>query len=193
MGILSTFEFGFQKRIANESIERYGKENVIVIRKSKFFLWTKVLIPFLFWTTILVVVLVLLIKHISTSWLLWSLIVLSCFLWIAPNIKTLQYFLDYEMDFIVVNPRSFIRYDQDGLFQRVSKTIDLKKIRSISVRKRGFWNSIFNNGSLLVVSEGGEAEQDEKLRAGEINFRNLYNPEAYSKQINEFLSKIFNE
>ncbi|OQB41810.1 MAG: hypothetical protein BWY04_00604 [candidate division CPR1 bacterium ADurb.Bin160] len=118
---------------------------MIVIRKSKFFLWTKVLIPFLFWTTILVVVLVLLIKHISTSWLLWSLIVLSCFLWIAPNIKTLQYFLDYEMDFIVVNPRSFIRYDQDGLFQRVSKTIDLKKIRSISVRKRGFWNSIFNN------------------------------------------------
>lgn len=193
MGILSTFEFGFQKRIANESIERYWKENVIVIRKSKFFLWTKVLIPFLFWTTILVVVLVLLIKHISTSWLLWSLIVLSCFLWIAPNIKTLQYFLDYEMDFIVVNPRSFIRYDQDGLFQRVSKTIDLKKIRSISVRKRGFWNSIFNNWSLLVVSEWWEAEQDEKLRAWEINFRNLYNPEAYSKQINGFLSKIFNE
>lgn len=193
MWILSTFESGFKKRMVNEAIERYGEENIIVIRKSKFFLWIKALIPFLFWTLILVVALVLFIKYISTSWFLWSLILLSVIVWIIPNVKVLKYFLDYKMDFIIVNPRSVIRYDQDGLFKRVSKTIDLKKIRSISVRKRWFWNSVFNNWSLVVVSEWWEAEQNEKLRAGEINFRYLYNPEACNKIINDFLSKIFNE
>ncbi|HPC34923.1 MAG TPA: hypothetical protein PLP73_04585 [Candidatus Absconditabacterales bacterium] len=195
MGILSSLDLRFKKKTVNEFVSQYGQENVIVVKKSKFFLWTKVLIPFTFWTSLFIISLVLIIKYIFdySSWLFWSTFVLSIFLWIVLNARVIKYYLDYKMDFIVVNPRSFIRFDQDGLFKKVSKTIDLRKVRSISVRKIGFWNSLFNNGTLVIVSEGGEAEEDAKLRAGEIVFNDVYNPEAYDKKINDFLNKAFNQ
>lgn len=191
MSIISTFDPHFQKKILRESIDKYWEDKVIIIRKSRFFLWTKVLIPFLFWTSILILLFIFFIKNINVDWFLWLLIILSTILWFIPNAEILWYYLDYKMDFIIVNPRSFIRYDQDWFFKRVSKTIDLKKIRSISVRKTWFWNSIFNNGSLVVLSEWWETEQDEALKAGEIIFRFLYNPELYNQKINNLLSDTF--
>ena len=191
MWIISTFDPKFQKKTLNELVEKYWAEKVILIKKSRFFLWIKVLVPFLFWTSLLIFALIVFVKNINVDWFLWSLVVLSFILWIIPNSKALKYYLDYKMDFIIVNPRSFIRYDQEWFFKRVSKTIDLKKIRSISVRKRWFWNSIFNNGSLLVLSEWWESEKDDALKAWEITFRYLHNPEFYNKRINDLLSEIF--
>ncbi len=191
MWIISTFDPKFQKKTLNELVEKYWAEKVILIKKSRFFLWIKVLVPFLFWTSLLIFALIVFVKKINVDWFLWSLVVLSFILWIIPNSKALKYYLDYKMDFIIVNPRSFIRYDQDWFFKRVSKTIDLKKIRSISVRKTWFWNSIFNNGSLVILSEWWETEQDEALKAGEIIFRFLYNPELYNQKINNLLSDTF--
>lgn len=195
MWILSSLDLRFKKKTVNEFVSQYWQENVIVVKKSKFFLWTKVLIPFTFWTSLFIISLVLIIKYIFdySSWLFWSTFVLSIFLWIVLNARVIKNYLDYKMDFIVVNPRSFIRFDQDGLFKKVSKTIDLRKVRSISVRKIWFWNSLFNNWTLVIVSEWWEAEEDAKLRAWEIVFNDVYNPEAYDKKINDFLNKAFNQ
>lgn len=195
MWILSSLDLRFKTKTFNEYVSQYWRENIILIKKSKYFLWTKILIPFTFWTSLLVLALIFLVKYVSdyVPWLFWSLIVLSIFLWIVLNAKVIKYFLDYKMDFIILNPRSFIRFDQDGLFKKVSKTIDLRKVRSISVRKMWFWNSLFNNWTLVIVSEWWEAEEDAKLRAWEIMFNDVYNPEAYNKKINDFLNKAFNQ
>ena len=191
MWIISTFDPKFQRKILNESIEKYWSEKIILIKKSKFFLWTRVVIPFVFWTAILFIALVIFVNNINVDWFLWSLIVLSVILWIIPNLKILNFYLDYKMDFIIVNPRAFVRYDQEWFFRTVSKTIDLKKIRSISVRREWFLNSIFNNGTLVVLSEWWESEPDESLKAGEIIFRYLYSPDSYNKKINDLINETF--
>jgi hypothetical protein len=193
MWIISTFDPKFQKRVFSENVELYWEDNVIHIKKSKLFFWTKFFLPFFLWTAVLFLLLFVTIPNIDVNRFLWTLIILYVVFWFIPISKAIKFYLDYKMDFIIVNPRSFLRYDQEWFFKRVSKTIDLKKIRSISVRKTWFWNSIFNNWSLIVLSEWGESEKDEKLRAWEITFKYLYNPESYNKRINDLLSKVFSK
>lgn len=191
MWILSTFDRNYRKKSINEAIKKFWPANVIVLRKSKYFLWTKSVIPFLIRTILLLIIIIFLFKYIQVQRFLIMSISIFVASRISLNIKVVKNLLDYTMDFIIVTPRSFVRYDQEWLFKRLSKTIDLKKIRSISIRKRGFRNSIFNNGTLIVLSEWWEAEQNEKFKAGEIVFRYLYDPEHYNQKINDFLSEVF--
>lgn len=191
MGFVSTFSPKFQKKVIKQNIDQYGIENVIHIKKSKLFLWKKILIPFIFWTSVIVVISVLSLPNIWAKWFLWTTIVLFLLLWIISVSKSFKLFLDYKMDFIVVTPRSFIKYDQEWFFKRVSKTIDLKKIRSLSVRKKWFLNSIFNNWNLVVLSEWSENEKDVSMRAGEINFDYLYDPDSIEIKINDLLTRVF--
>jgi len=191
MWILSTFNPGFQKKVFKENIELYWEDKVIKIKKSKRFLWTRILIPFSFWTILAIFAIIFLSSKIQVNWFLWSVIILLIFLWFIPFIKVVKYYLDYKMDFIIVTPRSFLRYDQDWFFKTVSKTIDLKKIRSISVRKSWLFSSIFNDWTLVILSEWWESEKEEDMRAWEITFNNLYNPELYNERINDLLSTVF--
>lgn len=99
-------------------------------------------------------------------------------------------FFDYKIDFIILTPKSLIRYDQTGIFTRSSKIIELKNLKTVSVRKKWFFSSIFNDWSLLFLSEGGfwwESDKDRKGSLGEIVFTWVYNPERYKKEINRFL------
>ncbi|HRX64171.1 MAG TPA: hypothetical protein P5060_03655 [Candidatus Absconditabacterales bacterium] len=191
MGIISTFDPKFQRRVIQENRELYGKEDVIYIRKSKLFFVLKVLIPAIFWMILLIFVLAVSIPNISAQWFLITVIVVFIGLRLIPIFRIIKFYLDYKMDFIIVNPRSFLRYNQEGFFKRISKTIDLKKIRSISIRKKGLINSVFNNGTLVVLSEGGEVDIEEKSRAGEIVFRYVYDPETVDKLINGLFKRVF--
>ncbi len=193
MWMISTFEPGFHKKALKLNIETYGEDRVICIRKSKFFFWVKVFIPFSFWTLILLLALIFTIPNLDVAWFTWTLIFLYIFVWCIPISKVVKFFLDYKMDFIIVNPRSFIRYNQEWFFKRITKTIDLKKIRSISTRKKWFINSIFNNGTLVVLSEWWEMDRDEQSKWWEITFRYIYNPELYNKQIDDLFSKVFGQ
>jgi hypothetical protein len=103
-------------------------------------------------------------------------------------LKILKLYLDYKMDFVIVNSTSLTRYNQEWFFKRISKTIELKDIRSTSVRKHGFINSIFNNGELTFLSEGGEFDHEESRRAGEVVFRFVYHPDKVNSDINKLLN-----
>lgn len=190
MSILSTFNPRFQKKLLKENIELYWIENVIHIKKSRLFLWFKVLLPFIFWTTLVVVPFIFFSSKIQVNWFLWFVIIWLIFLRLIPITKVIKYYIDYMMDFMIVNPRSFMRYDQEWLFKTASKIIDLKKVRSISVRKKWFFSSIFNNWTLIILSEWWEFEQDQKMRAGEIVFNYLYNPELCNEKINDLLTSV---
>jgi hypothetical protein len=49
------------------------------------------------------------------------------------------------MDFALVTPKSLIMFNQTGIFKRDMATVDVDKIKTISVRKRYFLYSVFNN------------------------------------------------
>ncbi len=188
MWIISTFDPKFQKKTIGKNKERYWSENIIHIRKSKLFLWLKVLIPSFVFSWILIFLLTLVVIYVTITRLLVTLILMFLAWWLVPMSKKIKLYLDYKMDFVVVNPRSLIRYNQEWFFKRITKTIDLKDIRSTSVRKSGIVNSIFNNGELVILSEAGW-EWTETTRAGEIVFRYVYHPDLRNSQINKLLSK----
>ena len=186
MWIISTFDPKFQKKTIGKNIERYWSENILHITKSKLFLWMKVLIPTMFLTIVLITLMTFVLITIKLERLIITLIIILLVWWTVPMLKILKLYLDYKMDFVVVNPRSLIRYNQEWFFKRISKTIDLKDIRSTSVRKSWFINSIFNNGELVILSESGWTGTG--TWAGEIVFRFVYHPDLRNSEINKLLN-----
>lgn len=189
MWMISTFDPKFQKKTLRKNIERYWSENIIHITKSKLFFWRKVLIPTIFFWLLLIILLTLIVMYIDIARLTITLIIIVLIGWFIPMRKVLKLHIDYKMDFVIVNPIALIRYNQEWFFKRISKTIELKDIRSTSVRKSGLINSIFNNGELVFLAEGWEIDHEESKRAGEIIFRFVYHPDKVNSEVNKLLSK----
>ena len=90
-------------------------------------------------------------KIISFWWLIWVLFLNILFLIIT--IKILKRFMDFEMDFIIVTKNEIELFDQEWIFKRKIVSLDITKIRSITTEKDGFFKSLFNIGSLKILSE----------------------------------------
>jgi len=102
----------------------------------------------------------------------------------------LKYFLDYEMDFAVVTPKSFLMYNQTWFFKRSSKAIDMSHVRSVYVRKAWFFNSIFNNWHIIVLTEWSAWNPKEDWNnPWEVEFKYVYHPEYYSNRIQKLLAE----
>lgn len=187
MAIFSTFDPKFQKQILKKSVDEYWSGNVIHIRKSKLFLRFYVILPGLAWLVTFVgmisLILILIPEHLVV--LIVILLLIVFWVWCAPALKILKYCFDYYMDFSIITPQSFIMYDQTWLFKRTSKVIDLIHIRSVSVEKSWFIDSIFNNWNIVVLSEWSDlsGSRESKADPGKIYFRYVKNPEYYTDRI----------
>ena len=187
MAIFSTFDPKFQKQILKKSVDEYWSGNVIHIRKSKLFLRFYVILPGLAWLVTFVgmisLILILIPEHLVV--LIVILLLIVFWVWCVPALKILKYCFDYYMDFSIITPQSFIMYDQTWLFKRTSKVIDLIHIRSVSVEKSWFIDSIFNNWNIVVLSEWSDlsGSRESKADPGKIYFRYVKNPEYYTDRI----------
>ena len=85
-------------------------------------------------------------------------------------------YIDYLGDFIIVIPEALMLYDQSGLFKRDLITISARSIKTISLRKEKFLYSLFDNGDILVLSEGD-------LPDGEVTLPWVAHPETRKQQI----------
>ncbi len=193
MGIISTFDPKFKKQFLEKSVQEYGQENVVLIKKSHLFFAVKVLLPFILWFLMLIAIVTCSIIYIDIVWLKVSICIVAFLVFAFPWSKILKHFLDYRMDFAIITPKSFLRYNQTWFFKRSSKVIDLKHIRSVYVKKAGFFNSIFNNGNIIVLSEWStnpSVEDGYKNSPWEVEFKYVYNPDFYSEHIQRLLSEI---
>lgn len=187
MAIFSTFDPKFQKQILKKSVDEYWTQNVIHIRKSKLFFWFYVIFPGFAWLLTFVGIISSILILIPDHLVVLIVILLLIVIWIrtVPALKILKYCFDYYMDFSIITPQSFIMYDQTWLFKRTSKVIDLIHIRSVSVEKSGFIDSIFNNWNIVVLSEWSDlsGSRESKADPGKIYFRYVKNPEYYTDRI----------
>ena len=97
-------------------------------------------------------------------------------------------YVDYTMDFIIVIPNSIMMYDQWGILKRNIRTISADSIKSISIRKSWLLYSIFDNGDIIVLTEGDmepidDDDQWDVENYGEIKFRRIPKPEKRKNQI----------
>jgi len=191
MSIISTFDPKFKKQLLEKSKEEFWEWNVVYIKKSHLFLCVKVLLPFILWFSVLVTLVTCAILYIPWTRLIITACVIVVWAFAAPWYKILKYFLDYEMDFAVVTPKSFLRYNQTWFFKRSSKAIDMKHIRSVYVRKAWFFNSIFNNWHIIILTEWSAWNPKEDWNnPWEVEFRYVYHPEYYSNHIQKLLENI---
>jgi hypothetical protein len=93
--------------------ERYGDENIIHISKSKLFLWLKILIPTISFAVLLIVLLTFILMYIDFERLRITLVIIVLVGWSIPMINIIKSYLDYKMDFVVVNSTSLTRYNQE--------------------------------------------------------------------------------
>lgn len=182
MKIFSNFDTHRKQEAVLEAQEKFWIENILVLRKSKLFLFNKVLFPVFIHTLLFIAVQFPIyfaledfgwVKYLSSVLLFIVYLVL-----LSPNFK---YYIDYIMDFSIVTPDALTRYNQTWIFQRDIKTSNVRNIKTISIQKHNFRYNLFDNWDLIFLSEGDKADQ------GEITLHYIPDPETIKKQITKIM------
>lgn len=158
MKIFSSFDTDLDTNTYNKYVQKYWKENVLLIYRDYLFLVLYVLLPLIFYI-VLIWSLFLLWYFFefsdstldSLKWILILLFFISTFFMAWWSI--LKRYIDYKMDFAVVCPEEIINYNQSWIFNIISRSLETEKIKTITVQKKWFFNSIFNYWSLIFLSE----------------------------------------
>ncbi len=161
MKIFSNFDTKFRTKIYNENCAKYWSDSVLVFGRSRLYWLLKVLSP-----TILLILFNLfwlLLYYHWTNWLYFIYILAGT---IAIDIFVIAYigwkYIDYLLDFMLVIPNSLVLYIQKWCFERDVFTMNQISIKTISVEKRWFWYSVFNNWDITILSEWIPSDIEEK-------------------------------
>jgi len=81
----------------------------------------------------------------------WLIVFLVLFipLWL----KLLKKYIDYILDFILITPGILVHYDQEWLLSRKWRTIDVEKIKTVTVNKSWLIRSMFNFWNIIILTE----------------------------------------
>lgn len=176
MKIFSNFDTKLRETTFLEYQERYGIDNVLCFWRSKLYHIIKVAIPFTLLLFITVFGLIFFYKWLGGdyfTYLLTAIIIINI-VFIFPVIGK---YIDYKMDFIIVIPHAIMMYEQWGIFKRNVSTISAQSIKSIAIKKSWLLYSMFDNGDIIVLTEG------DTERNGEIMLRRIPRPEKRKNQI----------
>lgn len=157
MKIFSSFDTNFEVDILQKEIEKHWKDKILIVHQWQFFLWFFIIIP-----------IVLFVWIMAFFVYLWTLIdvwpdmeefvdifitvtfIILLISWIRAILKK---YIDLKLDFCIITPTQIIYYDQTGLFSRKWRTVEAKKLKTISVNKKWLIRSIFNFGNIVFLSE----------------------------------------
>ena len=157
----------FDTKLRYKELEKYQKEfwtdKVLLIWKSRLFKLVKIILP-LIWLLIFI----LWFWYVLYYWLWqqaliywWTPIIwLIVFFSLIPIIKK---FIDFHMDFMLITPRLFIKYNQEWLFKRDYMTTYWVDIKSVIVRKKWILYSIFNVWDIIFLSEWDQEKTELSL------------------------------
>lgn len=182
MKIFSSFDTNFKNEIVERERKKYGRENFMVVSHGKFYYMFFILIPGLFLLFWFVIYIALMIYFAKLSWDLiwlyyWVWIFLLFVVFVPAIMKFMKKYIDYILDFVVVNPYSMIYYNQEWIFSRRWRTVEVDKIKTVTVKKNWFLNSIFNFWSIIILTEWDDAW------TWEINFHYIDDPDNIKSSI----------
>ncbi len=157
MKIFSNFDTELDTKLYEDYSSKYWKDRVILIYRDKIFFIFHILLPAIVYIFLVLVFFFIFWKldfgndGNTIKWIVFFIGFLISFfiMWW----KLLKRFIDYKMDFAIVTPNEIISYNQTGFFSRQARTIDVEKLKTISVDKKWLLNSIFNYWTLVFLSE----------------------------------------
>ncbi len=184
MKILSNFDTEFKERLYKQMIEKYGKDKVILITRDKIFLYMYILIPlvlYLMWLMFLIII-----GFFWDWWQFnnikwWIILFFIVFTFVPFVYKIVKRLIDYYMDFAIITPKEIVSYNQSWIFSRDSRAIDVDKIKTVSVDKKGFLKSLFNFWSIIFLSEWDDSGH------WDIKLDFVHDPDVVRKKIVEIV------
>lgn len=176
MRIFSNFDTKLRQKTFSEYKEKYGDENVICFWRSKYYFIIKVFFPLLFFALITILGLFAFYRRLGGDYF-WYIVVALLIMDIVFVVPIIGKYIDYKMDFIIVIPSSIMLYDQWGIFKKDVVTVSSQSVKSISIKKDWLFYSIFNNGDIIILTEGDVAKN------GEIRLRWIPRPEKRKNQM----------
>ena len=154
MKILSNFNTTLEKDLLREYQQVFGKDKVMSIHKSKLFYRRYVWGPVVIYIMLLIVSVGITFGYEMPHPLI-PRIVLGIFALYAVILffKVAHRWVDYKMDFLIVTPKEITKYDQSGVLERHIEQLHADKIKSISLSKKWFLQSIFDIGTISLLAE----------------------------------------
>jgi len=158
MKLFSNFDTEYHIKTYNKFVKEYGKDKVILVQRDKIYLILNVILP---WVLFLLFFLIFLVIALVWDWGEFGNKIKRALFWITFLISAgvlgarfLKKYIDYRLDFAIITPHQVSFYNQQGLFSRNLRTLDVDKIKTITVEKQGFLRSLFNFGSIVFLAEG---------------------------------------
>ena len=176
MKIFSNFDTKLRQRTLEEYQQHHGIDNVLCFWRSQLYQIYKIILPLIGLLLLTAFGLIFFYQRLDGSYFgyLMAAIIIIDVVFLFPIIGK---YIDYKMDFIIVIPNSIMMYDQWGILERDIHTISAQSIKAIDINKSWLLYSLFNNGDILILTEG-DLEHD-----GEIKFRRIPKPEKRKNQI----------
>lgn len=157
MKFLSNFDTNLESSLIKKYAELYGPQWIFVIHRAKIFWFIHCVIPTI--GLCILIAFVLWLMNFDT----WESVInnLINILWWLTIFWTLLFgwytilkrYFDYKMDFCIVTTQEIVAYNQTGLLNRSSRTIDADKIKTVTENASWFIKSFFNFGDLIFLSE----------------------------------------
>jgi len=186
MSIISTFDPKLEKQLVEKAKHDFGDEKVVYIKKSDFFLFYMVVLPLLFVISLSVFFCVWIINLLGIASLISKIFIIAIGCWfLVIMFYFYRYFLLYKMDFILVTPTTFVKNKQFWFFKRDLEIVEIHHIKSVNVKKKGLFQSLFDVWSLIIYSDWIE----KKSNAQGTRFRYVRHPEIYCDKIEKLLCK----
>ena len=155
MKILSNFDTTLPETLEKEYESMFGKDKVIVIRKSKLYFYKYLGGPLMVFGILLIggiYSLYVVLDSVAVEWELafWTVILMYI---LALLTQISGRWVSYKMDFLMVTPKEVIKYDQWGVFSRSTEKIHADKIKSMSIEKHWFIQSLLDIGEIHFLAD----------------------------------------
>lgn len=176
MKIFSNFDTKLREKTFAEYKEKYGDENVLCFGRSKLYRRIKFFLNFLAYTALAVAAIIFFYNRLEGKYL-WYIITAIAIIYFVAMLPKIGKYIDYKMDFIVVIPNSIMMYEQWGILKRNVVTVSTQSIKTISIQKSWLLYSMFDNGDIIILTEG-DTEKN-----GEMILHRIPRPEKRRNQI----------
>jgi len=190
MKIFSSFDTNFKQEIINNEEKKYWNDKIKLISHGKIYYYFFILFPtiFVLLSIIFYIIILFLIWQTipeiikSIYYIVWFIFLLIIF--VPSVIKLIKKYIDYILDFLIITPDSAIYYNQEWILNRKWRTIDVEKIKTITVNKKGILQSTFNFWNIVILTEWDEQWQ------WEINFHFVDDPDNVKHDIFNIINSV---
>jgi hypothetical protein len=185
MKIFSNFDTKLSQRLYHEAVNKYWRNHVLYIHRGAVYLLIKLFLPVLTWMFLSSLFFrlyygVLWTKSVISDevWFVVWWIVISMTFYITYF--TWKNFVNYYMDFVIVTPDQLTAFDQEWIIKRMTRSLELRKIKTINVVSHGRLSSLFNFWSIIFLAEWD-------ISNGDVTLSYISNPVKLRERIIELV------